>query len=157
MNQYPSAKSLNILKASLPFMPPTMRNQVSVMVRAFECNNMYHEINNSLDETLSACSVSGNIPFNPNDLLYAIKPYLSGKEANTINTFMNIQNIMKMYQGMDSSSGFAGQQGQNMMNIFQSMMGANPQNSSVHSSESDKLREDSINALKNLLNNNEKE
>ncbi len=166
MNQYPSTKSLNIIKASLPFMNPDLRQHISTLVRAFECNNMCQEINNSLDETLSACSVSGNVPFNPSDLLYAIKPYLNGKEANTINTFMNIQTIMNMYQNMGNSGNFGNfggaKENTNLMNMVQSMMGGNAFSnssfvnngtSSSTATSDDKLREDSIHALKGLLGN----
>lgn len=140
MNLYNNTKIVNVLKASLPFLPVNMQKNISFMIKACEFNTLYCDFSESIDETLCACSES-NTAFNANDLIYAIKPYLSPSEFNTINTFLNLQNLLNIYK-----SG-----GNNMLNIINSLAGTkNPV-----SSDSGLSADTSIDALKSLLNNKE--
>lgn len=95
-----SQKTLNILKASLPFIPPGMQRMVSNFVKIEEFNIMVKNLNDSLDSTISACeynSTGNNNPFNSGDLISAIKPYLNDNEKELIDMLFNMMNALKIY------------------------------------------------------------
>lgn len=97
-----SQKTLNILKASLPFIPPGMQRMVSNFVKIEEFNIMVRNLNDSLDATVSACeySAAGNYngsSFNTNDFISAIKPYLDDRERELIDMLFNMMNALKIY------------------------------------------------------------
>lgn len=110
-----SQKTLNILKASLPFIPSGMQRMVSNLVKIEEFNIMVQNLNDSLDSTIRACEYSagnnGSNPFNSGDLISAIKPYLDDKERELIDMLLNMMNAIKIY------------------NIFQSFPSAAPSDS----------------------------
>lgn len=104
-----STKNLNILKASLPFMPVVMQRAVSNFVKIEEFNNMFNDLNSSLDNTLNTCALEAQESkqsFNPSDFLCAIKPYLDKKEVELINMFMNLTKAYNIYNlsGMKNNS-----------------------------------------------------
>lgn len=107
-----SEKPINILKASLPYIPINMQRTISYFVKIEEFNLMIQNFNDSFDDTLSACSSSeDNKSFNPQGLLNAIKPYLDSNEKELIDmfyNFMNAMNIYNVYRSMpeDFKSGF---------------------------------------------------
>lgn len=92
-----SEKPINILKASLPYIPATMQRTFSYFVKIEEFELMIHNFNNSFDETLSACSSSDSSEFNIQGLFNAIKPYLNDSEKELINMFYNFMNAMNVY------------------------------------------------------------
>lgn len=97
-----SQKTLNILKASLPFIPPGMQRMVSNLVKIEEFNIMFRNLNDSLDATMSACEYNstgdnGCNPFNSTDFISAIKPYLNDSERELIDMFMNMMNALNIY------------------------------------------------------------
>lgn len=110
-----SQKTLNILKASLPFIPSGMQRMVSNLVKIEEFNIMVKNLNDSLDSTIRACEYSagnnGSNPFNSGDLISAIKPYLDDKERELVDMLLNMMNAIKIY------------------NIFQSFPSAAPSDS----------------------------
>lgn len=115
-----SQKTLNILKASLPFIPSGMQRMVSNLVKFEEFNIMVKNLNDSLDSTIRACEYSagnnGSNPFNSGDLISAIKPYLDDKEREVIDMFFNMMNAMKIYNMFQSFPSAAPSDSQNVDN-----------------------------------------
>ncbi len=104
-----SIRTLNILKASLPFMPSGMQRYISNFVKIEEFNHMFMNLNNSLDSTISACDLSEDTtrPFNTSDFICAVKPYLNKSEQELLNMFINMTNafnIYNMYQHLPPSA-----------------------------------------------------
>lgn len=98
-NNY-SQKSINILKASLPFIPVNMQKTVSNYIKIEEFNNMIKNLNSSIDDTLQACefdSKENKTNFNSQDLLSAIKPYLNKSEIELVNMIVNFSKAYNMY------------------------------------------------------------
>lgn len=95
---FPS-KTLNILKAALPFMPSGMQAAMSNFVKIEEFNNMFMNLNNSLDSTISACGLPEHAsqPFNMSDFICAVKPYLNKNEQELLNMFVNMTNAFNIY------------------------------------------------------------
>ena len=130
MSNSVSTKTLNILKAALPFVPAPMQRNLSYFVKIEEFNNMFNNFSDSIDSTLSACELNengNNSNFNMSDFIYAIRPYLDKKEFDTITTFMNFFNAYNIYQSISSISG----NNSSLLNLVQSLGGnglnTNPQ------------------------------
>lgn len=94
-----SNKPLNILKASLPYVPSTMQKVISYYIKIEEFNIMRNSFNTSPDDLLSACDNSSdkNHKNNPIELINAVKPYLNSEEKNLIDMFMNMVSAFNMY------------------------------------------------------------
>ena len=94
-----SNKPLNILKASLPYVPSTMQKVISYYIKIEEFNIMRNSFNTSPDDLLSACDngSDNNHKNNPIELINAVKPYLNTEEKNLIDMFMNMVNAFNMY------------------------------------------------------------
>lgn len=94
-----SNKPLNILKASLPYVPSTMQKVISYYIKIEEFNIMRNSFNTSHDNLLSACdnSSDNNHKNKPIELINAVKPYLNTEEKNLIDMFMNMVNAFNMY------------------------------------------------------------
>ena len=94
-----SNKPLNILKASLPYVPSTMQKVVSYYIKIEEFNIMRNSFNTSHDNLLSACDngSDNNHKNKPIELINAVKPYLNTEEKNLIDMFMNMVNAFNMY------------------------------------------------------------
>ena len=94
-----SNKPLNILKASLPYVPSTMQKVISYYIKIEEFNIMRNSFNTSHDNLLSACDngSDNNHKYKPIELINAVKPYLNTEEKNLIDMFMNMVNAFNMY------------------------------------------------------------
>lgn len=94
-----SNKPLNILKASLPYVPSTMQKVISYYIKIEEFNIMRNSFNNSHDNLISACDngSDNNHKNKPIELINAVKPYLNTEEKNLIDMFMNMVNAFNMY------------------------------------------------------------
>lgn len=94
-----SNKPLNILKASLPYVPSTMQKVISYYIKIEEFNIMRNSFNTSHDNLLSACDngSDNNHKNKPIELINAVKPYLNTEENNLIDMFMNMVNAFNMY------------------------------------------------------------
>lgn len=94
-----SNKPLNILKASLPYVPSTMQKVISYYIKIEEFNIMRNSFNTSPDDLLSACDngSDNNHKNKPIELINAVKPYLNTEEKNLIDMFMNMVNAFNMY------------------------------------------------------------
>lgn len=94
-----SNKPLNILKASLPYVPSTMQKVISYYIKIEEFNIMRNSFNASPDDLLSACDngSDNNHKNNPIELINAVKPYLNSEEKNLIDMFMNMVSAFNMY------------------------------------------------------------
>ncbi|MBQ3665133.1 MAG: hypothetical protein II919_03415 [Lachnospiraceae bacterium] len=108
MSNSVSTKTLNILKAALPFVPVSIQRNLSYFVKIEEFNNMFNHISDSIDTTLSACELNdseSSSNFNMQDFMYAIRPYLDKKEFDTITNFINFFHAYNIYQSLTSISG----------------------------------------------------
>ena len=118
MNNRISTKNLNILKAALPFFPVAMQKNLSYFVKINEFQNMYDNLSRSLDSGIAACEVNGagQTPFSLSDLLFAIKPYLDPAEAERINNFSQMMQMIRLYRslGTDPSALFGSLYGMGM-------------------------------------------
>lgn len=94
-----SNKPLNILKASLPYVPSTMQKVISYYIKIEEFNIMRNSFNTSHDNLLSACDngSDNNHKNKPIELINAVKPYLNTEEKNLIDMFINMVNAFNMY------------------------------------------------------------
>lgn len=94
-----SNKPLNILKASLPYVPSTMQKVISYYIKIEEFNIMRNSFNTSHDNLLSACDngSDNNHKNKPIELINAVKPYLNSEEKNLIDMFMNMVSAFNMY------------------------------------------------------------
>lgn len=94
-----SNKPLNILKASLPYVPSTMQKVISYYIKIEEFNIMRNSFNTSHDNLLSACDngSDNNHKNKPIELINAVKPYLNTEEKNLIDMFMNMVNAFNIY------------------------------------------------------------
>ena len=99
-----SNKPLNILKASLPYVPSTMQKVISYYIKIEEFNIMRNSFNTSHDNLLSACDngSDNNHKNKPIELINAVKPYLNTEEKNLIDMFMNMVNAFNMYTSYKS-------------------------------------------------------
>ena len=92
-------KTINILKASLPFVPPQMQRGLSYYIKIEEFNEMVQHFQEDAKSTLSACSISEGEErsFNINEYLTAISPYLDKNERDMIQMITNVVQAMKLY------------------------------------------------------------
>lgn len=103
-----SSKPLNILKASLPFVPLGMQRGISYFIKIEEFNNMVRGFREDSLSGLQACGIPGSTKneFNLQEYLAAITPYLSKSEQDLIKTMQNVVQAMKMvnmYKELDPS------------------------------------------------------
>lgn len=94
-NEQISNKPLNILKASLPFLPGTAQKLLSYYIKIEEFNILCNNLNAEIDNDVKACD--NDSPPNPNDLVKAIKPYLNNSEKELVDMFLNMTNALRMY------------------------------------------------------------
>lgn len=92
-------KTINILKASLPFVPSQMQRGLSYYIKIEEFNEMVQHFQEDAKSTLSACSISEGEErsFNINEYLAAISPYLNKNERDMIQMITNVVQAMKLY------------------------------------------------------------
>lgn len=99
-NEQFSNKPINILKASLPFLPGTAQRFISYYIKIEEFNILCNNLNDEIDNDIRACE-NNNYP-NPNDLVNAIKPYLNNSERELVDMFMNMTTALNMYTAYKS-------------------------------------------------------
>lgn len=94
-----SNKPLNILKASLPFIPPNMQRGISYYIKIEEFNHMVRGFQEDNLSGLKACGIdtAPKRNFNLNEYLTAITPYLSKAEQDIIKMVLNVVQAMKVY------------------------------------------------------------
>ena len=96
-----SNKTINILKASLPFVPPPLQRGISYYVKIEEFNTMINSFkDNPTDNTMEACSFSNSEkkqPFNKIEFINAIRPFLSKGEQELIDMILNVINALQVY------------------------------------------------------------
>ena len=97
-----SNKPLNILKASLPYVPSTMQKVISYYIKIEEFNIMRNSFNTSHDNLLSACDngSDNNHKNKPIELINAVKPYLNTEEKNLID-MVNAFNMYNTYKSLN--------------------------------------------------------
>lgn len=94
-----SNKPLNILKASLPFVPPNMQRGISYYIKIEEFNNMVRGFQEDNLSGLQACGIPAQARngFNLQEYLSAITPYLSKSEQDLIKMVLNVVQALKVY------------------------------------------------------------
>lgn len=163
-----SSKSLNILKASLPFVPLGMQRGMSYFIKIEEFNTMVRGFREDSLSGLQACGIPGSAKneFNMQEYLSAISPYLSKSEQDLIKTMQNVVQAMKMmntYKELDPSilssmGNFASdpsfaQNISSMMSVFFSGNNA-PNTQNTSSSENSINRENDFNKEYNFNQEN---
>lgn len=93
-------KHINILKASLPFLPGNAQRFISYYIKIEEFNILCSNIDDEIDNDLRACA-NDNSP-NPNDLVNAIKPFLNSNERELVDMFLNMTRAINMYNAYKS-------------------------------------------------------
>ena len=118
MNFNTSTKTRNILKAALPFIPVSAQRSLSAFLKVEEFRQLFDEFNDSIDKTLSACqSPQGNsVKFNSSELLGAIRPYLTPKEYDMIQTMINVFQFYQIYNSVSAINQSAAPQNTNFNN-----------------------------------------
>jgi hypothetical protein len=94
-NEHFLNKSLNILKASLPFMSGNSQRFISYYIKVEEINILCNSLNDEFENDLKTCEncTSGNLC----ELVAAIKPYLNNTESELVDMFLNMINALNMY------------------------------------------------------------
>lgn len=92
-------KTMNILKASLPFVPVQMQRGLSYFIKIKEFNEMVQNFQEDTKSGLTACGVSSveEHSFNLNEYLTAISPYLSKEEQGLIQMITNVVQALNIY------------------------------------------------------------
>lgn len=94
-------KELNIMKAILPLLPSHMQKFMAIYIAINELSNIF-----KLFEVLGNGNFSQESNHNENldirTIFETIKKYLDPKEAEMYENYINIINVMKMYNEMSS-------------------------------------------------------
>lgn len=93
-------KHINILKASLPFLPRNAQRFISYYIKIEEFNILCSNLDDEIDNDIRACA-NDNSP-NPNDLVNAIKPFLNSNERELVDMFLNMTRAINMYNAYKS-------------------------------------------------------
>lgn len=99
-NEHFSNKPINILKASLPFLPGNAQRFISYYIKIEEFNILCNNLNDEIDNDVRACENDSSA--NSNDLVNAIKPYLNNSERELVDMFINMTNALNMYTAYKS-------------------------------------------------------
>lgn len=97
-----SSTQLQMLKLMLPYMPPGNQRMLAVYVRFFELQHTLNFFRHSKG-TLSAQSLQKE-PHSPLDILAEIRPFLTSKDAETIDILLNALNMMHMFSEVKEAS-----------------------------------------------------
>lgn len=156
-NEHFSNKPINILKASLPFLPGTAQRFISYYIKIEEFNILCNNLNDEIDNDIRACE-NNNYP-NPNDLVNAIKPYLNNSERELVDMFMNMTTALNMYTAYKSLPNMYNSKPNTDVNVnekkYNSEMSHNIENNSAFVNTADSNNDSVDNSINyNNINNN---
>ena len=106
-DQFVHTRELQMLKAMLPFLQAKNQMSLAILIQSIEFKQsmrIFREEANSL----SAFSIS-NETDRKSAMLQTIKKFCTPKERETIDTILNIMNIMENYEKEDSLGRFIAQ------------------------------------------------
>ncbi len=96
-----SSPQLQLIKLLLPYVPPSRRRLLAALVKFLELRRAVRVFNGPAAADLGCPPESSA---DPRALIDSIKPYLGPKEAEMMETFMNMRDIMSMAEMMQENS-----------------------------------------------------
>lgn len=90
-----SSNNIHILKTAIPFVTVEKQRYISVYVKYLELMNTISFFNNNKSNHGLGDATIANLDLF--DLLAEIKPFLARKDQELVDSFMNMANLMKMY------------------------------------------------------------
>ena len=82
---------LQMLKATIPYLPGSMQKSFSLYVKVMEVNNLLSYYNNPVH----ACSAQSA---NPDEILNDIRAYCTDTQRQSLDQAVNLMNTLRMYQ-----------------------------------------------------------
>lgn len=91
----PEDRYIQMLKVSLPYMNPGMRETCKTCIRLFEINQVIRRLDEE-EETLCACSQEQKDPFTA--ITRSIRDYCTPRELETLDMITNMLQMTRLYQ-----------------------------------------------------------
>lgn len=98
-----SSKDLQLMKLIIPYTPPANRHMLAILVKFLELNRtikIFHQSRQNIHTQTFEKSFSS-----PLDIVDEIRPYLSEAERTSIDSILNVFNMMQMLETMEKMSG----------------------------------------------------
>ena len=98
-----SSKDLQLMKLIIPYTPPANQHILAVFIKFLELNRtmkIFHQTRQSIHTQAFEKSISS-----PLDIVDEIRPYLSEAERTSIDSILNVFNMMQMLETMEKMSG----------------------------------------------------
>lgn len=101
-----SSKELQMMKLIIPYTPPANQHMLAVYVKFLELKRtmtMFRQTHQNIHTQTFEKTISS-----PLDIIDEIRPYLSETERNSIDSILNVFNMMQMLSTMEQMSSDAG-------------------------------------------------
>lgn len=98
-----SSKDLQLMKLIIPYTPPANQHMLAILVKFLELNRtikIFHQSRQNIHTQTFEKSFSS-----PLDIVDEIRPYLSEAERTSIDSILNVFNMMQMLETMEKMSG----------------------------------------------------
>lgn len=98
-----SSKDLQLMKLIIPYTPPANQHMLAILVKFLELNRtikIFHQSRQNIHTQTFEKSFSS-----PLDIVDEIRPYLSEAERTSIDSILNVFNMMQMLETMEKISG----------------------------------------------------
>lgn len=98
-----SSKDLQLMKLIIPYTPPANQHMLAILVKFLELNRtikIFHQSHQNIHTQTFEKSFSS-----PLDIVDEIRPYLSEAERTSIDSILNVFNMMQMLETMEKMSG----------------------------------------------------
>lgn len=93
LDRIANGENLQMIKASVPFLPPAIQKSLSLYVKVMEIQNIMSFYNSPLQ----ACATDF-APHNTEEVLNELKKYASDSQQHSLDQILNMMHTMKMYQ-----------------------------------------------------------
>lgn len=91
----PEDRYIQMLKVSLPYLQPGLRETCKTCIRIFEINHVIRRLEEE-EETLAACSQEKKDPVSA--IMQSIRDYCTPRELDTLDMITNILQMTRLYQ-----------------------------------------------------------
>ncbi len=98
-----SSKDLQLMKLIIPYTPPANQHMLAILVKFLELNRtikIFHQSRQNIHTQTFEKSFSS-----PLDIVDEIRPYLSEADRTSIDSILNVFNMMQMLETMEKMSG----------------------------------------------------
>lgn len=98
-----SSKDLQLMKLIIPYTPPANQHMLAILVKFLELNRtikIFHQSRQNIHTQTFEKSFSS-----PLDIVDEIRPYLSEAERTSVDSILNVFNMMQMLETMEKMSG----------------------------------------------------